>query len=242
MLYDNKLSNLLDYVESVLCKIDFKNNIYFSALGYEKFKKEDFIETQIQFYFVVKFFPKFLSEVIPKLPESALKLSIIENFYYDHNSNVPENKFLYFLNNLGVSEEDVEKRVLWPETRMFIMSLLGTCALDMVLVSCATLGVIEYMFLQVSKIIEGAVVKLGWLDVNKTGFYINHEKLDQRHAQELFNIVLKSWNDPENQYYVKQGLELGAYSFNLLFNELYKNRERRYLRTLKQDHIKLGTL
>jgi pyrroloquinoline quinone (PQQ) biosynthesis protein C len=238
-MVDDKLISLIDYIDNLINDYNFKNNLYFQSLSQGNFKKEDFIETQIQFYTVIRFFPKFLAEVISKLPESDLKLSIVENFYQDHNSNLPGNSFLDFLNKLQISKLDVDKRELWPETRIFIMALLGTCALDNIITACAALGVIEYMFLYVSETLEKILVKTGWLEIGQIRFYLNHEKLDRKHSQDFFNVILKSWHNPESKYYVTQGLKLGAYSFNSLFNELYQDRQLRLFRSIPQDHIAL---
>ncbi len=242
---NNNLNNtLFNYVDNLLEDLDFKNNSYFSALHDNKFDKEDFIETQIQFYTIAKFFPRFLLELVNKLPDSDLRLNIIENLYEDHCQGINKdnsNTFLSFLNSLGVSKQDIEKRQLWPETRMFIMSAWGTCSLDDKLVAASLLGTVEYMFLYISSTLEHYVLKNNWLSKEHLGYYTCHEKLDKKHAQDFFNLVSKSWEIAEEEhYYIKQGINLGAYSLNLLFNELYNHRKQRLYREIVQDHIRIN--
>lgn len=242
---NNLDSTLFNYVDSLLEDIDFKSNSYFSALQDKKFDKEDFIETQIQFYTIAKFFPRFLLELVNKLPDSDLRLNIIENLYEDHcqgiSKDISNNTFLSFLNNLGVSKQDIEKHQLWPETRMFIMSAWGTCALDDKLIAAALLGTIEYMFLYISSTLEDYVLKNNWLSKEHLGYYTCHENLDKKHAKDFFDLVSKSWEiSEEERYYIKQGINLGAYSLNLLFNELYKHRKQRLYRNVAQDHIRIN--
>ncbi len=50
--------------------------------------------------------------------------------------------------------------------------------------------------------------------------YKLHAEIDTRHAEEFFCVVERSWNDPTKQYFIKQGLELGAYVFNRLYRDL----------------------
>lgn len=241
---DIELNEIIKYVNSLLGKYKFFDNIYFLELENKNFSKEDFIETQIQFYNVANFFPVFLAELLKKLPESSLKLNIIENMYEDDcawaDQNYPKNTFLTFLNNLGISIKDIEKRTLWPEVREFIMTIWGTCALDTNTVSCATLGTLEYMFLYISNILEKNIINLKWLNKEQVGYYINHENLNQKHFQDFFYLILNNWiSSKEDKYYIEQGISLSVYSFNLLFTELYNNKSRKLFRDTNTSQIKL---
>ena len=239
-----ELKDIIEYINNLLERYKFFNNVYFSELENKNFSKDDFIETQIQFYNITNFFPKFLADFVKKLPESNLKLNIIENIYEDDCAWMDQNSqdtFLKFLNNLGISKEEIEKRTLWPEVREFIMAIWATCALDNNIVGCATLGTLEYMFLYISNILEKYIVKLKWLEKNQIGYYISHEKLNQKHFQDFFYLILNNWiSDKNDKYYIEQGIILAAYSFNLLFKELYNNRTKRLFRSTNIKHIKLS--
>lgn len=234
------------YLDSILDDIKFFLNPYFKNLKNGDFEKIDFIETQIQIYFVISVFPRLLSDLIKKLPEGTARMNIIQNLYEGHvehqNMHSVEDDrtlLMLFLNKLGMSKEEINKRALWPESRQFIMTGRGTCALDTYIVGAAFLGAIEYMFLSVAKWTEFSLVDRGWLSEKDLLYYANHEKLDKKHAQNFFDLIEKRWEDSEvDKYYIKQGLLLGAFAFNDLYAHLYEDRKHRTFRTIIEPHIK----
>jgi len=235
----NKTIN--QYLDSILDDIKFFHNPYFKNLKNGDFEKVDFIETQIQLYSVVHVFPQLLADLIAKLPEGDAKMTIVENLYEDHNQDSAEDDqslLVLFLNKLGISKEEIQRRALWPESRMFIMAARGTCALDSYIVAAAFLGAIEYMFLSVAKWTEFGLLERGWLTDKDLLYYANHEKLDKKHSQNFFNLIDKRWELSEvDKYYIKQGLLLGAFAFNDLYGHLYEDRTHRSFRIVTQQHI-----
>lgn len=230
------------YLDSILDDIKFFHNPYFKNLKNGDFEKVDFIETQIQIYNVIHIFPKLLADLLVKLPEGTAKMNIVQNLYEDHNTDSAEDDrslLLLFLNKLGISKEEINKRILWPEARMFIMAARGTCALDTYIVAAAFLGAIEFMFLSVAKWTEFGLVERGWLTDKDLLYYANHEKLDKKHAQNFFDLIEKRWDSSEvDKYYIKQGLLLGAFAFNDLYKHLYEDRMHRSFRIIDEPHIK----
>lgn len=51
--------------------------------------------------------------------------------------------------------------------------------------------------------------------------YSLHAAIDKRHAQDFFKVLAPRWEDPTRRYYVEQGLELGAYTFDRLYRDLH---------------------
>ncbi len=236
----NKTIN--QYLDSILDDIRFFHNPYFKNLKNGDFEKVDFIETQIQIYNVIHVFPRLLADLIAKLPEGDAKMSMVDALYEGHNIDSDEDEqslFVLFLHKLGMSNEEINKRALWPESRMFIMTARGTCVLDTYTVAAAFLGAVEYMFLSVAKWTEHGLVDRGWLTDKDLLYYANHEKLDKKHSQNFFNLIEKRWESSEiDQYYIKQGLLLGAFAFNDLYSHLYEDRKHRSFRTITEPHIK----
>lgn len=230
------------YLDSILDDIKFFHNPYFKNLKNGDFEKVDFIETQIQIYNVVSVFPKLLSDLIAKIPEGNLRMNIVQNLYEGHSVDASEddqNLLALFLNRLGMPKSEIDKRALWPEARMFMMTARGTTALDSYVVAAGFLGAVECMFLSVAKWIEFGLVERGWLTDKDLLYYANHEKMDKKHAQNFFDLIDKPWNDSEvDKYYIKQGLLLGAFAFNDLYEHLYKDRKNRSFRTILEPHIK----
>jgi pyrroloquinoline-quinone synthase len=82
------------------------------------------------------------------------------------------------------------------------------------------MGIIEYAFAGISARIGQAVVKNGWVKADDLVHYKLHAEIDMRHAEEFFAVIEPRWDDPARRYYIEQGLELGAYSFDRLYRDL----------------------
>jgi len=233
-----------DLITSILNETDYKNNPYFIGLQNGDFSKEDFIETQIQFFFAVVFFNRPMAALAAKIPSAELRLEILKNVWEEHGegslSMTHENTFLTFLNRLGnVTAKDINERTLWPEIRIFNTCLTGACVMDDYLVGTALLGIIELMFCHISSILADGVINRGWLVSDKMIHYNLHLELDIKHSQDFFNILEASWKDSiENKYLIEQGLRLGATLFNNLYYGLYQNRKKRLNRSFLGPHSK----
>jgi pyrroloquinoline-quinone synthase len=220
-------------INDILPESNYANNPYFSHLRDLSFDKNDFIETQIQFYFAVTFFPRPMAAAASKAPTHKARLEIMRNVWEEHGegaeSDFHGSSFLKFLERLGgVTEKDVLHRKLWPEVRAFNTTLTGACVMDEYIVGVSVLGIIELMFSNISSWIGQSVVKNGWVNQDNLIHYNVHEKLDVKHAQDFFDVLTPAWNESkENQYLIEQGLRLGAYSFNQLYRGLYDSRGNR---------------
>jgi pyrroloquinoline-quinone synthase len=208
-------------------------NPYFSNLHNGTFEKDDFIETQIQFYFAVVFFNRPMCALAAKIPEPHLRLSLLDNIWEEYGEGdlrkAHSSTFVEFLDRIGnISLQTIEKRELWPEIRIFNTCLIGACVLDDYKVSVAVMGMIERMFCEISSIIANAVVKRDWLMRENLVHYNHHSDIDMQHAADFFNIVADDYQkNQENRYSIDQGIYLGATLFYNLYKELYEKRDRR---------------
>ena len=66
--------NITEKIDSILSEINYKNNPYFQSLADGIFDKDDFIETQIQFYFAVTFFSRPMAALAAKIPLPHMRL------------------------------------------------------------------------------------------------------------------------------------------------------------------------
>jgi pyrroloquinoline quinone (PQQ) biosynthesis protein C len=234
-------------IEEVLEECGFRQNPYFTALRDGSFDKEDFIESQIQFFFVVVFFSRPMAILAAKIPTPDLRMEVVRNVWEEHGegnlSSVHRNTFLELLSRIGdVSEDDVNKRYLWPSVRIFNTTLVGTCTLDEYLVGVGVMGIIERMFMEISTWIGQGIISRGWLTEDRLVHYDVHEVLDLKHSEDFFNVVQPSWDRlEENQYYIDQGLTMGAALFNLLYEQLYTNRHKRLFRDVTGFHSRSFT-
>lgn len=224
-----------ELIATILDECDYVNNPYFTNLNDGKFDKDDFIETQIQFYFAVIFFPRPMAAAAAKIPTHKSRLEVMRNVWEEHGvgneKDFHGNTFLKFLEQIGTcSETDVLHRKLWPEVRAFNTALAGACISDEYIVSVSMLGMIELMFSKISSLIGLGVVTNGWVGAQDLVHYNTHEKLDVKHAQDFFDVLNLAWeNTDEDRYLIEQGLRMGAYCFNNLYSGLYSNRSKRMI-------------
>ena len=231
-------------IENILKETNVRMNPYFESLRDDTFDFDDFVETQIQFYFAVVFFNRPMAALAAKIPTSELRLEVIRNVWEEHGegntSLMHEKTFLAFLDRLaGIKPEDIEKRAMWPEVRAFNTVLVGACVMDEYLIGAGVMGIIERMFSDIASWLGEEVVRHDWIPVEKLIHYNLHEDLDIKHADDFFDVLRPAWDaDVENRYYIEQGLRLGACVFNALYEGLYKARKRRIYREVRGPHTR----
>jgi len=229
-------------IQDILSETQYVKNPYFISLKDGSFSKEDFIETQVQFFFAVIFFSRPMAALAAKIPTPQLRMEIIRNVWEEHGEGNPHhihgNTFRIFLDRLGsIKDADIEARALWPEVRIFNTTLAGACVLDEYLIGVGMMGIIERMFCEISQWLGQGIVQRGWLREDNMIHYNLHEDLDIKHSQDFFDVLLPAWEkSDENKYYIEQGLRLGARVFDGLYRGLYEARHRRALRTVRGPH------
>lgn len=221
-------------IARILAETDHAHNPYFEALRRREFARDDFVETQIQFYFAVIFFPRPMAALAARIPTHELRVEVLRNVWEEHGegnvSLTHATTFREFLHRLAaVRPEEIERRALWPEVRIFNTTLAGACVLDDYLISCGMMGMIERMFCEISSWIGHAVVGNGWLPAERMIHYDLHEKLDVKHSDDFFAVLRSSWETgtAHERYAIEQGLRLGATVFHGLYEGLYRARARR---------------
>jgi len=234
-------------IDEILADCGFRENPFFKALKDGSFEKEDFIETQIQFFFAVVFFNRPMAILAAKIPTADLRMEVVRNVWEEHGEGdvgkIHRNTFVDLLGRMGdVTEADIEKRYLWPSVRIFNTTLVGACTLDEYLVAVGAMGIIERMFCEISAWIGQSIVDHGWITEDRLIHYNLHKDLDVRHSQDFFDVVKPSWEaSKENQYYIDQGLSMGASLFNWLYQELYLHRKDRKFREVGGFHSRSFT-
>ena len=104
-------------IDEILEECKFRENPYFKALQDGSFEKEDFIETQIQFFFAVVFFSRPMAILAAKIPTPHLRLEVVRNVWEEHGEGnldkIHRNTFVEFLKRIGdISTEDIDKRLV----------------------------------------------------------------------------------------------------------------------------------
>ncbi|MYD46180.1 MAG: iron-containing redox enzyme family protein [Gammaproteobacteria bacterium] len=212
--------------EEVLKESGVLTNGYLTALADGSMTKEMFRLSQEQFFFAVTFFPRPMSALVGRLPDPIQRLDILKNVVEEHGefaeSKFHQTTFVQFLTSLGSEVESLgNKSAQWPEVRAFNTVLAGSCVLSELEVGIACMGIIELAFSSISASIGASVVRRQWVERDNLTHYTLHAELDERHADEFFRVIEPSWGNPDRQYYINQGLRLGAYIFKQLYESLY---------------------
>lgn len=222
-----------DTIQRVLAEHPIAANPYMGALREGTFAKADFVETQIQFYYAVVFFSRPMAVLAAKIPSARVRTEILRNVWEEHGEGSAEKRhgatFAELMRRLdGVGIDQIEQRALWPEVRAFNTTLIGCCALDDWEIGAGCLGIIERMFVGISKWIGTGIVKNGWLPAEEMVHYSVHEELDVRHSDDFFATLQPGFTaDARARYLIEQGLSLGAYTFDRLYRDLFAARTRR---------------
>lgn len=229
------------YIARLKERLNVSANPYLRALHDGSLSREDFIETQIQFLFAVVFFSRPMAVLAGRLPRPEMRISLLHNVGDEHGegdlSLSHERTFLELLERLGISSADIERRALWPEVRAFNTSLAGLCTLDDTLTGLAALGVIEDLFAGISASIGRGIIERGWMEETQVVHYATHEALDVSHADGFYRELDGPYaTHPRHRYQIEQGLELGAYVFLRMYEDLHRARGRRWTREVAGPH------
>jgi len=230
-----------NYLQALKARVAPFDNPYLRALADGSFERADFVETQVQFLHAVVYFSRPMAVLAARLPRSEQRLSLLENVHDEHGggdlTGSHERTFLTLLARLGLSTSELDRRAQWPEVRAFNSTLLGVCAHDDLPTALAMLGVIEDLFSGISGRIGLAIVARGWLRAEELVHYPAHEVLDIGHAEGFYRLIepLADTN-ARAAYQVEQGLELGAYTFLRLYEDLFRARKRRVFREVTGPH------
>ena len=217
------------------------DNPYFESLRDASMTRDQFLETQMQFFHAVIFFSRPMAALVGRIPRPQMRVALLENLGDEHGSGrltvCHENTFIELLSRLGVERSALDERALWPEVRAFNATILGTCAMDDVYTGLAVLGIIEDLFSGISAELGQAIVARKWLSRDDVVHYTTHEVLDVQHAEGFYASLYEPWDlHPRWRYQIEQGLELGAYAFLRLYKDLWKARDRVWLRKVRGPH------
>jgi pyrroloquinoline quinone (PQQ) biosynthesis protein C len=191
--------------------------------------------------FAVVFFSLPMAVLAGRLPRPEMRLSLLRNVDDEHGAGdlrfCHESTFLLLLERLGVPLTDIERRALWPEVRAFNTMLAGLTTLDDAFTGLAALGIIEDLFATISSLLGQGIVARGWLEEERVVHYQTHATLDVDHAEGFYRELDRPYQaHPRHAYQIEQGLELGAYVFLRMFEDLYRSRGRRWTREVGGPH------
>jgi len=217
-------------IQAILEALKADPNPYFDALLTGEMTREDFIETQVQFFSPVMHFHHPMRKLAARIPPDRNRDLVLKNVSDELGNDDPsqshENTFLRFLNQMdNLSEETVRSRPSWDDVKAFNASVDRACTERDYRHGAAFMGMMELMFSQISGHLGRSILRAGWLREEELVHYTTHEALDIQHAQDFFSVVEADWETlPE---IITAGLEEGAACLDGLYRDLYTNRKRR---------------
>jgi pyrroloquinoline-quinone synthase len=208
-------------------QIDFESiayHPYFNKLINNEFKLEDFLRSQIPFFHAVVHWLDVLINVANKLKEqnqTELHDLIYENINDEKGlcecSDVSHKEtFLGFLQGLADelyakwSIPDIQSEAV-AQFNNELDKMVETKSITYI---CACLGTIEYLYIDISKIIKDYVDYYGI----RQSHYTLHEILDTKHSSDLFKIA-----DLLNNNILSDDILNGIIFGHQIFLNLYKN-------------------
>jgi pyrroloquinoline quinone (PQQ) biosynthesis protein C len=218
------------HIRTILEGLEANPNPFFEALRADSMSKEDFVETQAQFFHNVKHFHRPMRALADRIPRDRNRNLILQNVADELGngdaSQSHENTFIRFLNRLdGLSEHTIRNRFIWPEVSAFNSTVDRACNKEDYRYGAAFMGMVERIFAPLSGQIGSAVLRQGWLDQQALVHYSTHEFLDIQHADDFFSVAAPDWESDSET--IIAGLEEGAVSMDKLYRSLFHNRKQR---------------
>jgi hypothetical protein len=204
---------------------------YLRSLRDGSFERDDFVETQLQFFSAVAHFSRPMAILASRLPRADARMALVENLFDEHGRGSlvhgHERTFLLLLERLGADVARAD-RAPWPEVRVFNAALTGIASFDSPLTGLAVFGIIEDLFSGISLELGRGIVARGWLEAGEVAHYPTHATLDEEHADGFYRLLDAPYGeDPHTAREIEQGLVLGGHVFLRLYEDLYRVRDRR---------------
>lgn len=212
--------------DAAIAERDIASNPFFADLRDGTMSLEEFRRAQEPFYYAVHYFPRPMAMLVARIPDPHQRLDILHNLVEEHGDFDPkqfhEATFRSLLQSIGSDVDRAISNPISPAVQAFNTALMGTCLTEDLLTGIACMGMIEYVFADLSAIIGNAIVQKGWVEKKKLSHYSMHAAIDKRHAQEFFAIIESGIGGHQQQALVKQGLALGVFLLDRLYRDLYQ--------------------
>lgn len=217
--------NAFDFeVDRILKENSYLENDYFLALINKEMSKEQFIKTQLQFYYAVVHFVVPLSYTAASIPTYTQRLNIIKNIWEEHGegdlNQTHGSTFTEFLKRL-TQNSDITIPASEHAVNLFNGSLNQLTRDEHFLTGVAVMGMIERMFADISASIGTEVIALDWLKKEKMIHYTVHQELDCIHAEDFFSILRPYYSEENSREIINAGLKAGATTFLAFYSNLW---------------------
>lgn len=185
---------------------------------------DNFLTSQDSFINAVDNWSKILAQLLIKLPSDKERSVIINNLYDEHgsgNSNKSHvNTFKQFMKSLNYPYDlilNYTDTSTYTIIKQFNDRLTLYLKINNWVNNVAMLGMIEFVYITISTGIHNYVKQ--YIPSDQITHYSLHEIMDVKHSTELFELLVPHIDTHYND--IKEGLELGYFIFDDLYNSLY---------------------
>jgi pyrroloquinoline-quinone synthase len=205
-------------------RYDFSRHPYFQWARSPRCSRDEFRRSQVPFIYVVEYFSQALAAVLARIPSVHQRLdTIFENVLEEHGGGTlaltHRATFSEYLRMLGASDKEINTACP-PYIRTFTESLLNYCLTHPAEEGAALMGIIEYVYVGISRTIVEVIQTRGWGDVSAQRHYATHEKIDVEHAEKLFALAGDGWNVPERRIEIATAMLLSAEYFWTVYDDM----------------------
>jgi pyrroloquinoline-quinone synthase len=216
-----KLPTLDAAVLKVAAVYDFSQHPYLIWMQATTTTRDEFRRTQLPFRFAVESFSQALAAVLARIPAIEMRLLVFENIAEEHGRGEiwrsHKYTFRQYLQALGATAAELDTACTIP-VLAFNQSILNYCLTQPAEAGAAMLGIIEYLYVGISRAIAHCLDYRNWTIPGSQSHYVVHEKLDIEHAKDLLLIAAPTWEQSHQN--IAEALVLGAYYFWSLYCDL----------------------
>lgn len=183
---------------------------------------DKFIKSQEGFIVAIDNWSTILEQLLPKLPSDKEREPILENLFDEGgNGDITQshvNTFRQFITSLGY-KNTLEINYNYPSSpavKKFNQGLHDALNYDHWIFCSAMLGIIEYIYITVSRNIHKYSSQ--YVQSDKLLHYGLHEIIDDKHSTDLFKMVAPYYDNYGEE--ITTGIIYGYNLMNDLYNEL----------------------
>lgn len=203
---------------------DFTCHPYFQWAWSPKCSRDDFRRSQVPFIYIVEYFSQALAAVLAHIPSVRQRLdTVFDNVLEEHGGGKFElthrATFAEYLKMLGATEGEINSPC--PQhVEAFTEALLNYCLVHPAEQGAALMGIIEYVYVGISRTIVELIQKRDWGDVSAQRHYAAHEKIDVEHAERLFALAVEGWKVAERRDAIASAMLVSAQYFWTVYDDM----------------------
>ena len=178
------MNTFLDQLEQQIASRHLLTHPFYLAWTRGELRKETLADYAQQYYQHVAAFPTYLSAAHAGCDDPLVRRQILANLI-DEEAGEPNHPALWrqFAESLGVSPNELENAVSWPETRALIDTFHRVCRSGDTGAALAALYAYESQIPAVSESkIDGLQKHYGFTDENEYRYFTVHIEADREHA------------------------------------------------------------